>query len=188
MAFFELLRLLVFFAFAASLSVSLGSWALRKRWVNPFGPTAKVLRKTTDPVLDPIESWILKRGGNPQHAELWLLGGTVVGGILVITVAQWVGVQWRAVSGATSAGPRGILRILVYYGGQLVIWSILIRVIASWFGVGRYRTFMRPFYLLTDWVINPLRRVVPPIGHIDITPIIAWFLLQIILGWLMSII
>jgi YggT family protein len=38
---------------------------------------------------------------------------------------------------------------------------------------------MRPFVDLTEWLLAPLRRIVPPLGMIDITPLIAYFLLVI---------
>jgi YggT family protein len=81
---------------------------------------------------------------------------------------------------AGASGPRSILRLFVYYAGQLVIIALIVRVIGSWFHVSRLNRWMRPAYLLTDWIINPLRRVIPPIGMIDITPLVAWLLLQIL--------
>jgi YggT family protein len=38
---------------------------------------------------------------------------------------------------------------------------------------------MRPFVVLTEWLLAPLRRIVPPLGMIDITPLVAYFLLVI---------
>jgi YggT family protein len=46
---------------------------------------------------------------------------------------------------------------------------------------------MRVVHWLTDWLIEPLRRVVPPIGMFDVTPLVAYFILYLvrwlILGW-----
>jgi uncharacterized protein YggT (Ycf19 family) len=47
---------------------------------------------------------------------------------------------------------------------------------------------MRPAYTLTNWLVEPLRRIIPPFGMIDATPIIAWFLLLIVRGWVISLI
>jgi uncharacterized protein YggT (Ycf19 family) len=47
---------------------------------------------------------------------------------------------------------------------------------------------MRPVYFLTDWVIKPLRRVIPPLGMIDITPLVAWIALRIVLSWLVRVV
>jgi uncharacterized protein YggT (Ycf19 family) len=52
-----------------------------------------------------------------------------------------------------------------------------VRVIAAWFGLFRYSRWVRPAYILTDWIVEPLRRVVQSVGAFDITPLVAWFAL-----------
>jgi YggT family protein len=42
-------------------------------------------------------------------------------------------------------------------------------------------------FQLTEWFIDPLRRVIPTIGVIDITPIVAYFLLVLIEGALFGV-
>jgi len=63
-----------------------------------------------------------------------------------------------------------------------------VRVIASWFGVSPYAKWMRPVLALTNWIVEPLRRIVPPIGMIDVSPMVAYLILlvarMIILRWL----
>ena len=169
---FDMLRYAVFFVFLVSAAIALGSWAVRARRINPFGRVAQTIRKLSDPVLKPIESWLLHRGSNPQQAGWWLLGITVVGGIVLITVVQWLVTEIGVMAQSTASGPRGILRLAVYYGSQVLLLAIIVRVIGSWFGVGRFNRWMRPAYVLTDWIVRPLRRVIPPIGMIDITPLI----------------
>jgi YggT family protein len=175
-----LLRDAVFVAFLAASFVAFGSWAVRTRAINPFGYLARTIRRLSDPVIDPIERWQLKRGGNPQHAPWWLLGGVVVGGIVLVSGSQWLAGQLERVSYAARVGPRGLLRLVVYYAFRLVILALIVRVIGSWIGLFRYNRWIRWSYVLTDWIVEPLRRVVPPIGMIDITPLVAWFLLVIL--------
>jgi uncharacterized protein YggT (Ycf19 family) len=184
---FAPLRYAVFVAFLVSALIATGAWAVRTRRVDPFGGLGRTLRQLTDPVIRPIERWLLNRGGNPQSAPWWLVGFAVVGGILSITLAEWVAFQATQVAGAGREGTRGIVRLLAYYAGWLVMAAILVRVIGSWFGVFRYSRWMRPAYVLTDWIIEPLRKIVPRFGAIDITPIVAWLILQVVLAWLMRV-
>ncbi len=177
----DLLRYLVFAVFVFSAVVAFGSWAVTTRRINPFSRTARLLRKVSDPLLVPIERWILSRGGNPQNAPWWLLGIVVAGGIVLITAAQWLEGFLRQMDRAARTGPRGLIRFTVAIAGQLVVLALVVRVIGSWFGVGRFNRWMRPAYILTDWIVRPLQRVIPPVGMIDITPIVAWVLLQFIL-------
>jgi YggT family protein len=181
MSLLDLLRYAVFAIFVSSAFVALGSWVVRTRRINPFGRTAQTLRRLTDPVLVPIETWRIRRGGNPQNAGWWLVGASVVGGIVIITFAEWIMVLALRMGSAAQGGPRGLLRLVVYYAGQIVIIALIARVIGSWFGLGRFNRWMRPAYTLTDWIVEPLRKVIPPFGMIDITPLVAFFLLQFLL-------
>lgn len=40
---------------------------------------------------------------------------------------------------------------------------------------------------LTDWIIVPIRRVLPPFGIIDASPIAAYFALYLLRGLVMSV-
>ncbi len=187
MALLDILRIVAFGAFVFSGGVALGSWAVRTRRLNPFSRTGQQIRKLTDPVLSPVETWLLRRGSNPQHAGWWLVGISVVGGILVVTLAQWLAAQFVGIAQASVSGPREISRVIIYYASQVLLLALIIRVIGSWFGKGPYTSWMRPVYVLTDWVVQPLRRIVPPIGMIDITPLVAWFLIIVLRGWLLRL-
>ncbi|HLZ46338.1 MAG TPA: YggT family protein, partial [Gemmatimonadales bacterium] len=59
-------------------------------------------------------------------------------------------------------------------------------VIASWFGQFRYSRWIRPAYFLTDWLVEPLRRIVPPLGGLDLTPLVALVLLSLARRLLLS--
>ena len=182
MPILDLIRYIVFGIFVLSAAVAFGSWAVTTHRISPFSSAARFIRSTTDPILVPFEHWLLQRGGNPQNAPWWLLGVAIVGGIIVITVTQWLGVTLMRAGAAASQGPRSIIRLVVYYAGQLIIIALIARVFGSWFGLGRFNRWMRPAYRLTDWIVEPLRRIIPPFGRIDITPIVAWLLLQVMLS------
>ena len=65
--------------------------------------------------------------------------------------------------------------------------AILIRVIASWFGIGPYRRWMRPLVALTSWIIEPIRRILPPFGPFDFSPMIAWLVLFVLRGFVLGL-
>ncbi|MSR06781.1 MAG: YggT family protein [Gemmatimonadetes bacterium] len=176
----QIIRYSVFAIFAGAGLVALGGWAVRTRQVNPFSRPGRFLRGATDPVLEPIENWLVKTGGNPQSAGWWLFGGALVGGIVVVSLAQWVLGQVAFVSGSANS-IRGIARLLAFYGFRLLQLALIVRVMGSWVGAGRYSRWVRPAYVLTDWMLVPLGRIIPPVGMFDITPIIAWFGLNILM-------
>jgi len=65
----------------------------------------------------------------------------------------------------------------------LDIYSLLIiaRAILSWIRIDQRNQFVRILSALTDPVLNPIQRVVPLIGGtIDISPVVAFFAVQLI--------
>ena len=58
--------------------------------------------------------------------------------------------------------------------------AILARVLLSWVRVSPYHPAVEVLYRITEPILAPLRRVIPPVGMVDISPIIAMLLLQII--------
>jgi len=69
---------------------------------------------------------------------------------------------------------------------QAYEFLILIRVFLSWINTDPYRPvithpIVQVLLRITDPVLAPLRRVIPPIGGtIDITPVIALLILEIV--------
>jgi YggT family protein len=67
---------------------------------------------------------------------------------------------------------------------QALTFTILIRVVLSWFVMSSrnemLHTVYRVFYQITEPLLAPLRRIVPPMGGFDLTPILAFFIIQMI--------
>ena len=66
---------------------------------------------------------------------------------------------------------------------QIYLVLILVRVLLSWFQTASWAqqtmSFLSP---MTDPYLNIFRSFIPPLGGIDISPILAIFLLQIVAG------
>jgi YggT family protein len=75
---------------------------------------------------------------------------------------------------------------------NLLFWvlemAILMRVILSWFRLDPYHPFVQIIHQITEPIIGPLRRIIPSIGMIDITPVVALIVLQIVQEILLSLI
>lgn len=63
---------------------------------------------------------------------------------------------------------------------QVLIFAILIRALISWFPIAPTSPFIRLLDDITEPILAPLRRVVPRLGMMDITPIVAMIGLQIL--------
>jgi YggT family protein len=70
---------------------------------------------------------------------------------------------------------------------SVLLLAIIVRVIGGWLGAGRYTRWMRPFYLLTNWLIEPIRRRLPAFGPIDLSPLLAYVLVLVIRNLLLNV-
>lgn len=71
----------------------------------------------------------------------------------------------------------------------LMSFAIIARALLSWFPQNPYNPNPVVVLLnrLTDPLLEPIRRIIPPIGMIDITPIVALVILQILQALLDSL-
>ncbi len=172
--------------FAATVAVT--HWAVRRKHLAPFGPWPRFVRSMSDPVIHPLERRIVRAGRNPQDAPMWLLGIVVAGGLVLLTLMGWLAAAWFRYGSLIGAGPRGWAFLVVNSTFGILTTALIVRIIGSWFGIGRYRSWMKPAYWLTDWLLNPISRFLPPMGMIDFSPLVAWVLLMVLRGFILGFI
>lgn len=184
---YTIVRSIVILALAYASLVALTHWAVRSRRINPFGAWPRFMRRVSDPVLQPMERRVIGAGGNPQNAPLWLLAVVIAGGLVLMSLTGWVIDALARLSWMAQSGPRFWLQTLVSLLFTVLMTAILIRVIASWFGIGPYRRWMRPIMALTSWLIDPIRRILPPFGMFDFSPMVAWLVLYVVRGFVLGL-
>ncbi|HLA89552.1 MAG TPA: YggT family protein [Gemmatimonadaceae bacterium] len=170
-----------FFAVAALLFVvCLVDWLVRTRRLDPFGRVARFMRAYVQPLIAPVERRVVRAGGLPSSAPWWALAAVVLLGIVVISLLEFVRTEVGSVSLALNRGPAAIYRLLVTWVVEILQIALIVRVVLSWVGARPGRWYVRWSYRLTEWMLRPLRRVIPMIGMIDVTPIVAWFVLTLL--------
>ena len=155
-------------------------WLVRTRRLNPFGGVARLFKSSVDPLLMPVERIVVRAGGLPSSAPWWSLVFVVVGGILVISALGFVREQLGLVLMAANAGPRGIYRLIVSWLFTVLQLAIVMRVVMSWIHLRPGAWYARWAYTLSEPILRPIRNLIPLVGMIDISPIVAWFLLNIV--------
>jgi YggT family protein len=155
-------------------------WAVRTRKISPFNAIARFCRSTVDPLIAPIERKVVRAGGTPASAPLWALAAVVVGGILLLSFFDVLRTQVVLSSLAAQNGSAGIFHLLVSWTFWILKAALIVRVISSWLPISPYSGWIRWSYALSEPILAPLRRIVPNLGGLDITPILAYFLLNII--------
>lgn len=155
-------------------------WAVRTRKISPFNAVARFCRSTVDPFISPIERRVVRAGGTPASAPLWALAAVVIGGILLLTFLDFIRLGVARSMIASQGGSAGIFHLLVSWTFTILKIALLVRVISSWLPISPYSPWVRWSYLLSEPILAPLRRIVPNLGGLDITPILAYFLLNLV--------
>jgi YggT family protein len=180
-------RSIVLLALAFAATIALTHWAVRSRRINPFGALPRLVRRASDPILLPLERRVISAGGTPQNAPLWLLGLVIGGGLLLLSLTQWLIGTAAGLVLLAEGGVRVWIQVLLSAVFTILMTAILIRVITSWLGIGPYRKWMRPVYALTNWLIDPIRRILPPVGIFDFSPMVAWLVLYVVRGFVLGL-
>ena len=154
-------------------------WAVRTRKISPFNAIARFCRSTVDPFIAPIERRVVSAGGLPAAAPLWALAVVVIGGILLLTLLDVVRSEVIRSIVASQDGAAGIFHLLVSWTFTLLKVALVVRVISSWLPVSPHSGWVRWSYMLSEPILAPMRRIVPSMGGLDLTPILAYFLLNL---------
>lgn len=67
---------------------------------------------------------------------------------------------------------------------DLIYFFLIARIILSWFPHNRYHPIIKIIYNFTDPLLSPFKNMINPIGGIDLSPIIVFFLLRIVRDYL----
>ena len=137
-----------------------------------YNPVSQFLVKVTNPPLRPLRR-ILPSIGKIDTSSLvlmlalqmlsfWLIallrgGGVTVGALMILSIAELIGL---------------FLNVLLF--------SIFIQVIVSWISPGTYNPAISLLYSLTEPVLRPCRRLIPPISGLDLSPLVALIGIQLI--------
>ncbi|MBM3116669.1 YggT family protein [Jeongeupia naejangsanensis] len=162
--FFILLLLTRFFLQAARVS-----------FAHPLGQFVLVL--TSWAVL-PVRRWIKPFRGYDTASLLlaWLTALLMHGLLLAIT-------PWPFVFGSlTTAVALALVAVveLVKLSLYLLFAAVIGQALMSW--IAPYNPLMPILNGLTGPFLKPLRRIIPPIGGVDITPLILILLIQLVLS------
>jgi YggT family protein len=147
--------------------------------VNPFSWPARTIRSLTDPLVNPMRRGLVRAGLDHRLAPLVTILVAILLGYLAV---QLVWAVTFTAGGIIASLQRGAIIALVGFVlfGLLAIYSLLIfmRIIFSW-GVSQVNPMLRFLVRVTEPVLGPFRRLIPPLGMFDISPIVVLLLVQL---------
>jgi len=136
-----------------------------------YNPVSQFIVKATAPVLKPFRSIIPGYGGLDLSS---LVLAWVVKFVELVLVSAITG-KAMLLYPALLAIPE-ILALVI----NIFLFSILIMVIISWISPGVYNPAIGLLYSLTDPVLKPARKIVPNMGGLDLSPMVAMIALVLL--------
>ena len=149
-----------------------------------YNPVAQFVVQVTGPVLRPLRRILPATGRYDVAAAIALLvvmviklllyraisiPTTIIAGYAVGIEHIWLGgLAWLAVVDAIT------LVINVWF------FAVLIRAILSWISPGGYNPIAEVLDRITDPLLRPVRRMIPLVGGIDLSPLVVLIGLQVL--------
>jgi YggT family protein len=164
----------------AVIALMLARLILNKADLNPFSRPVIMIRRWTDPLVNPVRRVVMRMGFGPNVAPLFVI---LIALVLGYFASEFVGAVLGTLVGLVDSTRRGapisVVGFLLY--GFIAVYMLLIfaRILYSWFADPQSR-LLHFLIRATEPVLGPFRRVIPPVGMMDISPIIVLFLLDLL--------
>lgn len=148
---------------------------------NPFGSAGKFsywFKKQTDSLVRPAASWLSAMRIDAKYAPFLTMLLACVAGYFTVRAIWAVTFTLDGVIDSTRTGRFAALVGYLLYGSlALLSLAIIMRILLSWFFIvgNAFTRFLAKF---TDPILLPFRRLIPPLGFIDISPMIVLFLIN----------
>src|SRR5690606_33689881 len=154
------------------IALILRAWAYAAR-LHPFNPYSQAMIRITDWLVQPIRKLVSpsRRIDWPSIIATWLTA-------FIYLLVTWVVLtgQLPLVNSLLPALLASVFTALKWLF-NLVLWLVLIQAILSW--VNPMAPIMPVLRTLTDPLLDPIRRIMPNLGGLDLSPLILLILAQV---------
>jgi YggT family protein len=137
-----------------------------------YNPISQFLVKVTNPPLRPLRRVIPGLGGIDVASLVLMLALQA----LILTVISLLGGGKISIAALLILSVAELFSLLIY----VYIFAILIMVIISWVNPGSYNPVSNLTYSLTEPLMRPARNLIPPIGGLDLSPMVVMLLLYLL--------
>ncbi|HEX6295790.1 MAG TPA: YggT family protein [Burkholderiales bacterium] len=119
----------------------------------------------------------------PARRVIPALAGLDLATLLLAWALQALGLWIQAAIVGAEPGVAALAALaavdLLRYSLYILVFAIIVQVVFSW--LNPYAPFAPMFDMVTRPFLRPLRRFVPPIGSIDLTPLVLLVIVQVLL-------
>lgn len=150
------------------------------QWVRAdfYNPLCQFLVRVTNPLLVPIRR-VVPSFGKLDTASVILMLVLEVTGVWIISRITPINMNWLQI--VTFSAIKLAMTLLWTY-----FFLIIVTVILSWVGAGSRHPIVPLIHQLTEPVLRPFRKLIPPIAGFDLSPLFALIALRfllLLLGW-----
>ncbi|MGD0959546.1 MAG: YggT family protein [Methylomonas sp.] len=136
-----------------------------------YNPVSQFLVKITHPPLRVLRRFVPAFGRIDSSSLLLALLLQMLANFLILII-KGLSIGFVALTLLSFAD---LLKIIT----DIYIYAIFVAALLSWFAPGNYSALSSLLYSLTKPVLNICRRVLPDIGGVDLSPLVALVLLQL---------
>jgi YggT family protein len=142
---------------------------VRADFRNPIG---QFIIRFTNPMLNPLRQVIPGRGTIDIACGILAFILAFVKIWLITAISKFS----FAISGLLLYTLADLLKLVIY----IFMGAVIIRIIASWIAPqGSYNPLMSAVYALSEPVMAPARKLIPPLGGLDLSPIAVFIFLNL---------
>jgi YggT family protein len=146
--------------------------------LNPFTWSSLTIRRLSDPLIFPVRRALMGVGVDGKYSPLVVILLVILLGYFVLQFASTVeGTLSGLILSLQTGAMVSALGFVLYGLISIYILLIFVRIIFSWGMVSYSNRIMRLLVNATEPLLGPLRRVIPPLGTMDLSPIVAFFIL-----------
>jgi YggT family protein len=138
---------------------------------NFYNPICQAIYKITNPPLIPLQKLLPPWKG----INLAALGLAWVVSCLWILALLWMAGVAGSVPAVLVLGFAQLLEFVL----QTLFWIAMISVLLSWFSPDAGNPAVPLLYGIADIVLKPFRKIIPPLGGFDLSPIFALLALRV---------
>lgn len=150
------------------------------QWVRAdfYNPLCQFLVKVTNPVLVPLRR-VIPSIRRLDTASIVLMLALEIISVWIISLIGSNAMTFQQIIAFSAI--KLVMTLLVTY-----FFLIIVAVIVSWIGQRMHHPAIPLVYQLTEPVLKPFRRIIPPIAGIDLSPLFALIAIRfliLLLGW-----
>lgn len=144
-----------------------------------YNPLSQFLVKITNPPIKPLRRFIPGYLGIDWPSIILLL---FLQGLEIIMIALVSNGHIPATPGLFVLIIANLLKTVIY----VHMFIIIIQIVISWVNPGAYNPITVIMYQLSEPILKPARRLIPPAGGFDFSPMIAIIVMQLMIILLVS--